>query len=174
MSGAQERTRTFTAVKPLAPEASASTNSATWARSPFRDRARAGRIGRRPGKVNRSEVVGLEGRMAHRCAGRTARLSQARFSILRRRRIREGPMKGLATVFGGSGFVGAQIIRTLAKRGYRLRVAVRRPGRAYRLPMLGDVGQIQILQANVRDQDPVARAPDGAEACVNPRAVPYG
>src|SRR5258708_15144591 len=31
--GAQERTRTFTAVKPLAPEASASTNSATWARS---------------------------------------------------------------------------------------------------------------------------------------------
>src|SRR5579863_9353441 len=31
--GAQERTRTFTAVKPLAPEASASTNSATWARA---------------------------------------------------------------------------------------------------------------------------------------------
>ncbi len=57
-------------------------------------------------------------------------------------------MKGLATVFGGSGFVGAQIIRTLAKRGYRLRVAVRRPGRAYRLPMLGDVGQIEIVQAN--------------------------
>jgi hypothetical protein len=33
MCGAQERTRTFTAVKPLAPEASASTNSATWARA---------------------------------------------------------------------------------------------------------------------------------------------
>lgn len=32
-NGAQERTRTFTAVKPLAPEASASTNSATWARA---------------------------------------------------------------------------------------------------------------------------------------------
>src|SRR5205807_4179223 len=34
-SGAQERTRTFTAVKPLAPEASASTNSATWARAGY-------------------------------------------------------------------------------------------------------------------------------------------
>jgi uncharacterized protein YbjT (DUF2867 family) len=82
-------------------------------------------------------------------------------------------MKGLATVFGGSGFVGAQIIRTLAKRGYRLRVAVRRPGRAYRLPMLGDVGQIEIVQANVRDRDSVARALDGAEACVNAVAVLY-
>jgi len=82
-------------------------------------------------------------------------------------------MKGLATVFGGSGFVGAQIIRALARRGYRLRVAVRRPGRAYRLPMLGDVGQIEIVQANVRDQTSVARALEGAEACVNAVAVLY-
>lgn len=80
-------------------------------------------------------------------------------------------MKGLATVFGGSGFLGAQIVRTLAKRGHRLRVAVRRPGHAYRLPMLGDVGQIEIVQANVRDDASVARALDGAEACVNAVAV---
>ncbi len=76
-------------------------------------------------------------------------------------------MKGLVTVFGGSGFVGSQIVRALAKRGFRLRVAVRRPGRGYRLRMLGDVGQIEVVQANIRDADSVARALDGAEACVN-------
>ncbi|HEY5290470.1 MAG TPA: complex I NDUFA9 subunit family protein [Caulobacteraceae bacterium] len=80
-------------------------------------------------------------------------------------------MKGLATVFGGSGFVGSQIVRGLARRGWRVRVAVRRPALAYRLPMLGDVGQIEIVQANVRDDASVVRALDGAEACVNCVAV---
>jgi NADH dehydrogenase len=82
-------------------------------------------------------------------------------------------MKGLTTVFGGSGFVGAQVVRALAKRDHRVRVAVRRPGRAYRLRMLGDVGQIDIVQANVRDDASVARALDGAETCVNLVAVLY-
>lgn len=76
-------------------------------------------------------------------------------------------MQGLITVFGGSGFVGSQIVRALAKKGYRVRVAVRQPGRAYRLRTLGDVGQIELVQANVRDQASVARALDGAEAVVN-------
>ena len=44
---------------------------------------------------------------------------------------------------------------------------MRRPGRGYRLRMLGDVGQIEIVQANVRDDPSVERALDGAEACVN-------
>lgn len=82
-------------------------------------------------------------------------------------------MKGLVTVFGGSGFVGSQIVRALARRDLRVRVAVRRPGRGYRLPMLGDVGQIEIVQANVRDAASVGRALDGAEACVNAVAVLY-
>ncbi len=82
-------------------------------------------------------------------------------------------MQGLVTVFGGSGFVGAQIVRALARRDHRVRVAVRRPGRGYRLPMLGDVGQIEIVQANVRDAASVGRALDGAEACVNAVAVLY-
>jgi uncharacterized protein YbjT (DUF2867 family) len=76
-------------------------------------------------------------------------------------------MKGLVTVFGGSGFMGGQIVRALAKRGARVRVAVRQPGRGYRLRMLGDVGQIEIVQANIRDADSVARALDGAEGCIN-------
>ena len=82
-------------------------------------------------------------------------------------------MQGLVTVFGGSGFVGAQVVRALAKRGYRVRVAVRRPGHAYRMRMLGDVGQIEVVQANVRAPASVARALTGAEACVNLVGVLY-
>ncbi len=80
-------------------------------------------------------------------------------------------MQGLVTIFGGSGFVGSQIVRALAKRGARIRVAVRNPGRGYRLRMLGDVGQIEIVQANIRDEASIAWALDGAEACVNAVAV---
>ncbi len=82
-------------------------------------------------------------------------------------------MQGLVTVFGGTGFVGAQVVRALAKDGARVRVAVRNPGRGYRLRMLGDVGQIQIVQANVRNEASVARALDGAEACVNLVGIGY-
>ena len=76
-------------------------------------------------------------------------------------------MHGLVTVFGGSGFVGGQVVRALAKRGLRIRVAVRNPGLGYKLRMLGDVGQIEVVQANVRMPASVARALEGAEGCVN-------
>ncbi len=76
-------------------------------------------------------------------------------------------MQGLVTVFGGTGFVGRQVVRALAKRGLRVRVAARNPGKGYRLRMLGDVGQIEVVQANLRDAASVARSLEGAEACVN-------
>ena len=82
-------------------------------------------------------------------------------------------MQGLVTVFGGSGFLGGHVVRALAKRGLRLRVAVRNPGRGYRLRMLGDVGQIEVVQANIRNPDSIARALDGAQACVNLVGVLY-
>jgi uncharacterized protein YbjT (DUF2867 family) len=75
-------------------------------------------------------------------------------------------MHGLVTVFGGSGFIGSQTVRALAKQGLRIRVAVRRPWQAYRQRLLGDVGQIEIVQANVRVAETVARALEGAEAVV--------
>lgn len=56
----------------------------------------------------------------------------------------------LVTVFGGSGFVGRNVVRALAKRDYRIRVAVRRPELAGHLQPLGRVGQIHAVQANVR------------------------
>jgi NADH dehydrogenase len=76
-------------------------------------------------------------------------------------------MQGLVTVFGGSGFLGMQVTRALAKRGYRVRVACRRTNLAYRAPLMGDVGQIQIVQANVRMPASVDRALEGADAVVN-------
>ncbi len=56
-----------------------------------------------------------------------------------------------ATVFGGSGFVGRYTVGELARRGWRVRVAVRRPDRALFLKPLGDVGQIVPVTANIRD-----------------------
>jgi NADH dehydrogenase len=82
-------------------------------------------------------------------------------------------MQDLVTVFGGSGFVGSQVVRALAKRGFRVRVAVRQPHLAHKMRLLGDVGQVQVVQANVRDAASVARALEGAQACVNLVGVLY-
>jgi uncharacterized protein YbjT (DUF2867 family) len=82
-------------------------------------------------------------------------------------------MQDLVTVFGGSGFVGSQVVRALARAGYRVRVAVRQPARAHDLLLLGDVGQIQVVQANIRNTASVARALEGAQVCVNLVGVLY-
>jgi NADH dehydrogenase len=82
-------------------------------------------------------------------------------------------MRGLVTVFGGSGFIGSQAVRALAKQGWRLRVAVRKPWQAYKLRLLGDVGQIEIVQANVRVPETIAPALEGAEACVYAAGTPF-
>src|SRR4051812_18419334 len=76
-------------------------------------------------------------------------------------------MQNLVTVFGGSGFVGTQAVRFLAKAGWRIRVAVRNPSLAYRMRLLGDVGQIDVVQANVRDVPSLERALEGATASLN-------
>src|SRR5215470_2147929 len=57
----------------------------------------------------------------------------------------------LVTIFGGSGFLGRHVVRALAKRHYRIRVAVRRPELAGHLQPLGRVGQIHCVQANIRN-----------------------
>ncbi|MCJ8520362.1 NADH dehydrogenase [Pseudorhizobium tarimense] len=73
----------------------------------------------------------------------------------------------LVTVFGGSGFVGRHVVRTLVKRGYRIRVAVRRPDLAGFLLPYGYVGQISLVQANLRYRQSVDRAVEGASFVVN-------
>lgn len=82
-------------------------------------------------------------------------------------------MQDLVTVFGGSGFVGAQVVRALARRGLRVRVAVRQPHLAHTMRLMGDVGQVEVVQANVRVASSVRRALEGAGACINLVAVLY-
>jgi NADH dehydrogenase len=77
------------------------------------------------------------------------------------------PTETLITVFGGSGFLGRHVVRALAKRGYRIRVAVRRPDLAFHLQPAGRVGQIHAVQANVRHFASVDAAVRDADAVVN-------
>ena len=73
----------------------------------------------------------------------------------------------LVTVYGGSGFVGRHVVRALARRGYRIRVAVRRPELAGHLQPLGRVGQIHAVQANLRNAASVEAAARDAHVLVN-------
>jgi uncharacterized protein YbjT (DUF2867 family) len=73
----------------------------------------------------------------------------------------------LVTVFGGSGFLGRNVVRALAKRGYRIRVAVRRPELAGHLQPLGRVGQIHPVQANLRYPGSVEAAMRDSEVAIN-------
>jgi uncharacterized protein YbjT (DUF2867 family) len=73
----------------------------------------------------------------------------------------------LITIFGGSGFLGRHLVRALAKRHYRIRVAVRRPDLAGHLQPLGRVGQIHAVQANVRHAGSVEAAVRGAGVVIN-------
>ena len=77
----------------------------------------------------------------------------------------------LATVFGGSGFLGRYIVRALVEEGWRIRVAVRRPDLAAFLQPIGGVGQIQPVQANLRFPESIAAAVEGATAVVNATGV---
>ncbi|ALE03296.1 complex I NDUFA9 subunit family protein [Bartonella ancashensis] len=72
----------------------------------------------------------------------------------------------LITVFGGSGFVGRHVVETLTKRGYRVRVAVRHPQKAYYMQQIGDVSQIQMCATDVKNRTLVARALLGADGAV--------
>ncbi|MGN6159348.1 MAG: complex I NDUFA9 subunit family protein [Devosia sp.] len=77
----------------------------------------------------------------------------------------------LITIFGGSGFVGTQVVQLLARAGYRIRVAVRRPDLAGHVKPLGNVGQVVPIQANVRNKDSVAAAVRGASVVINLAAI---
>ena len=73
----------------------------------------------------------------------------------------------LAVVFGGSGFVGRHTVRALARAGWRIRAAERRPDLAGHLQPLGSVGQIMAVQANLRFPASIARAVAGADCVIN-------
>jgi len=76
-------------------------------------------------------------------------------------------MSKLVTIYGGSGFVGRYIARRMAKAGWRVRVAVRRPNEAMHVKTYGVVGQVEPVLCNIRDDDSVRSVMQGAEAVVN-------
>ena len=79
----------------------------------------------------------------------------------------------LVTIIGGSGFVGRYIAQRMARRGWRVRVGVRRPYEAGFVRPYGDVGQVEPVQCNIRDDASVARAVDGAEVVINCVGILY-
>ncbi|MBY5933559.1 complex I NDUFA9 subunit family protein [Tateyamaria omphalii] len=76
-------------------------------------------------------------------------------------------MSKLVTIYGGSGFVGRYIARRMAKAGWRVRVAVRRPNEAIFVKPYGVVGQVEPVLCNIRDDASVAQVMTGADAVVN-------
>ncbi|WP_300033285.1 complex I NDUFA9 subunit family protein [uncultured Roseobacter sp.] len=76
-------------------------------------------------------------------------------------------MSKLVTIYGGSGFVGRYIARRMAKAGWRVRVAVRRPNEAIFVKPYGVVGQVEPVLCNIRNDASVAQVMQGADAVVN-------
>ena len=70
---------------------------------------------------------------------------------------------GVVTLFGGSGFIGSQAVRALARRGWRIRVAVRNPVLAIEIQPLGDPGQIQFMRCDITNPADVAQAVRGTQ-----------
>ena len=76
-------------------------------------------------------------------------------------------MSKLVTIYGGTGFVGRYVARRMAKLGWRVRVAVRRPNEALFVKPYGVVGQVEPVLCNIRDDASVASVMQGADAVVN-------
>jgi NADH dehydrogenase len=113
------------------------------------------------------------GRRAAAAAERVVSIGKLRYEARPQLEVRERMADRLAVIFGGSGSVGRNVVRELARRGWRVRVAVRRPHLAQFLRPMGHVGQVQLAQTNIRNRDSVARALQGADAAVNLVGVLY-
>ena len=76
-------------------------------------------------------------------------------------------MSKLVTIFGGSGFVGRYVAQRMAKQGWRVRVAVRRPNEALFVRQYGAVGQVEPVLCNIRDDATVIKAIICANSVLN-------
>lgn len=81
--------------------------------------------------------------------------------------------KGLVTLFGGSGFIGRYAARVLVEKGYRVRIAVRRPHLAGDCRLAGPPGWVDIVQTNIRNMPSIERALEGADAAINLVGIMY-
>src|SRR5689334_13968131 len=100
--------------------------------------------------------------------------SLSNFGLSPHRRPERTLMSGkIVTVFGGAGFLGRHVVRALCRKGWRVRVAMRRPHLGGDVKLAGDVGQVQLVQANVRNRPSIKRALEHADAVVNLVGVLY-
>ncbi|WP_116132806.1 complex I NDUFA9 subunit family protein [Tropicimonas sp. IMCC34043] len=76
-------------------------------------------------------------------------------------------MSGLVTIYGGSGFVGRYIVRRMAKDGWRVKVATRVPNESAFVRTYGEVGQVEPVLCNIRNEDSVRAAMQGADVVIN-------
>lgn len=83
------------------------------------------------------------------------------------------PSTQIVTIFGGSGFLGRYVTQRLARMGYRIRVAVRRPNDAHFVRPYGVVGQVEPIQANIRDEASTRAAIEGASIVINCVAIGF-
>jgi NADH dehydrogenase len=79
----------------------------------------------------------------------------------------------IATIFGGTGFVGRYIVRLLAKEGYLIKVATRIPERAYFLKPCGDIGQIVPFYCDYNNQGSIDEAVQNSDLVINCIGVLY-
>ena len=93
--------------------------------------------------------------------------------VFRRRKDKGGSNMGKVTVVGGAGFLGRYLVTRLARRGWQVRVAVRDPEAANFVKPMGGVGQVQPIQANVRNEASIARAVAGADLVINLAGVMF-
>jgi NADH dehydrogenase len=105
---------------------------------------------------NSSRRIGLAGFAHDDYSGDKAKVGQ-----------RGSFMSKLVTIYGGSGFVGRYIARRMAKEGWRVRVAIRRPNEALFVKPYGYVGQVEPVFCNIRDDASVRAVMQGADAVVN-------
>ena len=73
----------------------------------------------------------------------------------------------LITVFGGGGFLGRYVAQALLSQGARLRIACRNANSANHIKPLGNLGQVQLMEADIRKSASVKRAVMDADAVVN-------
>src|SRR5216684_1731261 len=193
-SGAQEKTRTSTTFRPLEPESSASTNSATWAGRPLIREGGPGCQSFTQGGAGKSRgfsaaplascralmyrgtghceaPAGSRGNLAQVARRRGGRLRRCARNdgLARRHRIcgrRRVMQLGRATVLGGSGCIGRHIVQRLAAKGLVVAVVSRHASDAGFLRPLGDVGQIALIDAGLGDEARLAAALAGADAVI--------
>ena len=73
----------------------------------------------------------------------------------------------IIALFGGSGFIGINLIRELTKLDYRIKIPSRRPFLHGRLKPLGNPGQIELFKINIFNPEDVKKILKNCYAAIN-------